>query len=422
MFRKIIQTLGTNTLAAISNLLLAILVSRVLGAEGKGVQGLLVATISLVLILSNLAGGATLVYLAPRLSAGRILYPAYAWALFTCVLAYPIIYFAGLVSRTYTFPVCALSFLWAVLGIHGNFLVGRKEIGQSNLLSLLQPTFLLGLTFLLFIPSGNRSIASYILAMYITLALCLAVSIWMVYRRNEDFSFLPLHELYDSFRQMFRLGFYNQAAHITQLSSFRLGFYVLEKSAGMAAVGIYSNSASLTESIWLIAKSISLVQYSYIANQTNREEPARVTILFLKAALAVSLLASILLAVLPGSLYSTVFGPGFACLKSTMLPLLPGTVLYVIAILMGHYFSGTGRYKVNAGISAMGLLISVALYFVLVPGHGTIGAAWAATISYTATAGMFLYWFAHENPGWHMQLKTGTSSVSRLIQTYLNKK
>jgi O-antigen/teichoic acid export membrane protein len=221
-------------------------------------------------------------------------------------------------------------------------------------------------------------------------------------------------------KQMLTFGFQNQVAHITQLLSFRLSFYVIEEYAGIAAVGIYSNGISIAESIWMVAKSMSLVQYSYISNSTNREESARITMLLVKAGLAASLLLLIPLVLIPVEAYVFIFGQGFSDIKPVIITLLPGIVIYNVSILFGHYFSGTGRYSINGRISAIGLVVSVILYFTLIPLFSIRGAGIATSLSYIFTSLLFLWYFAKENKDWHTYLTPRWSDI-KLVITELKK-
>jgi O-antigen/teichoic acid export membrane protein len=205
-------------------------------------------------------------------------------------------------------------------------------------------------------------------------------------------------------KQMLTFGFQNQIAHITQLLSFRLSYYVIEEYIGIAAVGVYSNGISIVESIWMVAKSMSLVQYSYISNSTNREESARITLLLVKAGLFASLLLLIPLVLIPVEAYVFIFGQGFSDIKPVIITLLPGILIYNFSILFGHYFSGTGRYSINGRISAIGLIVSVILYFTLIPLFNIRGAGLATSLSYIFTSLLFLWYFAKENQNWRTYL------------------
>jgi O-antigen/teichoic acid export membrane protein len=198
-------------------------------------------------------------------------------------------------------------------------------------------------------------------------------------------------------RELFRLGFLNQIAHITQMLSFRLSYYLLDYFHGEAAVGVYSNAISLTESLWLISKSISLVQYARIANTEDRSYATHLTMRLTKAAFLLSAALLVPLLVLPVDVYTFVFGEGFEGIKPVIWVLAPGVLMYNVSILAGHYFSGLGKYNVNAMVSTIGLFVSVTAYLLLIPSHSGQGAGIAATISYTFNSLFLLILFKRHN-------------------------
>jgi O-antigen/teichoic acid export membrane protein len=72
--------------------------------------------------------------------------------------------------------------------------------------------------------------------------------------------------------------------------------------------------------------------------------------------------------------------------------LAPGILVFVNALIIGHYFSGSGKYHVNTLGSTVGLIITIILSYLLIPRFGYMGAAVTASISYLATS-VFVTWF-----------------------------
>lgn len=222
-------------------------------------------------------------------------------------------------------------------------------------------------------------------------------------------------------REMFRLGAQNQVAHITQLLSFRLSYYVLEEYKGAAALGVFSNGISIAESIWLVAKSMALVQYSKVSNTQNRNESARLSIKITAICLLMSFFLVIPLLLIPAGTYAWIFGAGFEGVKPVIWTLAPGVVVYNIAIIIGHYFSGTGRYYRNTLISAAGLAVSATLYFILIPLFSFSGAGIATSVSYLFTSVLFLWFFSAEYKEWYKEMIPKKSELSAIIHDFSKK-
>jgi O-antigen/teichoic acid export membrane protein len=186
-------------------------------------------------------------------------------------------------------------------------------------------------------------------------------------------------------------------AHITQFLSFRLSYYFLDQFHGEASVGVYSNGVSIVESIWLVGKSISLVQYARIANTSDEGYSQNLSLNLLKGSVMISLVAILVLILLPVRFYTFIFGLGFEDIKTGIYALAPGVLIYNISIILGHYFSGRGKYHLNTIASSVGLIVSIISYFLLIPYYEIAGAGLATSISYFATSVVVLVFFISES-------------------------
>jgi O-antigen/teichoic acid export membrane protein len=414
LFNKILNTFGTRALAAGINLVVAVALSQYLGPEGKGVQSLILTTITFVLVFANLVGGGTLVYLIPRHSPSLLALPSYLWTIAVAAIAFVILHFFPLVDHSYTLHICLLAMLNSVASVNSSILIGKEKINASNLVSLSQPVALVTSLLAFFSLSSEPRVSHYIWSLYISFGISAIISFIYYARHCGRIQIQSIREYGKISVEMFRFGVLNQVAHITQMLSFRLSYYVLDHFHGEAAVGVYSNGISLVESIWLIAKSISLVQYARISNINNKRESAILTAKLIKFSLAASLVILVPLFFLPSSLYLFIFGQGFEDTRLVIRTLAAGVLVYNFSILIGHYYSGTGRYYVNAITSSIGLVVSVILYFTLIPVYGMAGAGWGTSISYLFTSLILVIMFGKENKRWYKELVPTRGDFRRL--------
>lgn len=395
-FRKMAGTFGTRVITAVINLAIAILLSRFLGPEGKGAQSLIITTVTFILVFSNLVGGATLVYLAPRFRQGALLIPSYVWALIVSMISFPVLHILHLVGPGNILHTCILSFVFSLISIHNSMLIGRERIGMSNLISLAQPVILVAALLFYFQIGGDHTVMAYIKSLYWSFGFTYLLSL-ACYFSVFGMPVLPgAAAMAGALKEMFRLGLMNQVAHITQMLSFRLSYYILDLYHGQAAVGIYSNGVSLAESIWMISKSISLVQYARVSNTDDREASRSLTLKLCRAGFLASLALIIPLLILPEAFYIAIFGQGFEGVKLVIWALAIGVLVYNYAILLGHYFSGTGRYRINALVSTIGLALSASFYFILIPDYGIAGAGIASSLSYILSTLLLVNLFSRE--------------------------
>ncbi len=396
MLNKIINTFGAKTAGAVINLLIAIVLSQFLGPEGKGQQGLIITTIAFILVFSNLVGGGTLVYLVPRYKISELFLPSYLWAIVISGFAFILLLFFPVVGIGFSVHIAILSIISGFAGINSTLLIGKEEIKASNLTLLSQPVITIVVLLIMFYLTEINDIYAYLLAIYISFSISWLTGLVYLKKYFHD-KFIVFRIEFDVIKTLFKLGFLNQLAHITQLMSFRLSYYILDLYHGEASVGIYSNAISLMESVWLISKSISLVQYARIANDNDIKYAQRITIKLLMAGLAVCTAILVPLLVLPGTLYSYIFGEGFSGIKVAMWTLAPGVLIYNFNILFGHYFSGRGKYHFNTIASGAGLAVSIVCFYLFIPSMDIAGAGIATSISYLVTSIVIFSLFMREN-------------------------
>ena len=393
MFKKILNTFGTKILAAALNFLIAIIISQTLGDSGKGTQALLVATISFILIFSDIICGASIIYLAPRHSFKKILVASTIWsALIAVVMGFGIWLFYPKLAADLIFNVALLSFISSLSNINFRFLVGKEEIKKANYNTLLQPVLLVLTLVVYYIILKRTDIYGYIIGLYAAYGGTFLLGVWMLRKEYANLRHDKDKEYGPVLKDLFKYGFLNQTGHFVQFFNLRLSYYLLDKYINVGRVGVFSNAVSLAEAIWIISSSIALVQYSRIANADDRAYSQKLTLDLSKICLVISALAVIVLALLPPQVYIFVFGPEFGEMTGLIRILAPGVLFYCIFLILGHYYSGTGRYQMNTFAALCGLAATCVLGFTLIPRMDVTGAAITSTVSYTVNA-IFLFVF-----------------------------
>ena len=393
MFKKILNTFGTKILAAALNFLIAIIISQTLGDTGSGTQSLVVATITFILIFSEIVGGASIIYLAPRHSFKKILVASVVWAgLVSIVMGFGIWLFYPKLDLDLILHVAILSFLSSLSSINFRFLVGKEEIQKANYNTLLQPILLTLTLVVYYIILKRTDIYGFIIGLYAAYCGTFLLGVWMLrdeyanLRHDKDREYGPV------LKDLFKYGFLNQTGHFVQFFNLRLSYYLLDNYIGRGEVGVFSRSVSLAEAVWIISSSIALVQYARISNADDREYSQKLTLNLTKICLLVSAAAVVVLCLLPPQFYIFVFGSDFGEMAHLIRILAPGVLLYCIFLILGHYYSGTGRYQMNTFAALCGLAATCILGFTLIPSMGVTGAAITSAVSYTVNA-IFLFVF-----------------------------
>lgn len=398
MFNKILNTFGTKIVAAALNFLIAIIISQTLGDTGSGTQSLVVASITFILIFSEIVCGASIIYLAPRHSFKKILVASVVWsALIAVVMGFGIRLFYPKLEADLVVHVAALSFLSSLSNINFRFLVGKEEIKKANYNTLLQPVLLTLTLVIYYIILKNSDIYGYLIGLYAAYGGTFLLGIWMLrkeyanLRHDKDKNYKPV------LKDLFKYGFLNQTGHFVQFFNLRLSYYLLDSYIGRGEVGVFSRSVSLAEAIWVISNSIALVQYARIANADDRPYAQKLTLDLGKICMLVSAMAVVVLCLLPAEFYVFVFGKDFGEMAHLIRILAPGVLFYCIFLILGHYYSGIGRYQMNTFAALCGLLATFVCGFTLIPKYGVTGAAITSAAAYTMNAVFLFFFFVKES-------------------------
>ncbi len=385
MFKNIYTTFASNFVSALLNLLIAVVISQTLGAHVKGEQSIILTNIVIILLFNNIIGGATLVYIVPRFDNRKVLLYSYLWAFIVCFGAFLFTRLVPGLNHKLLLHTFILTFISALAAANTMILLGKEKILAKNAVHILQilsvAIFLIFAIFVLNI----KNIHSYIYALYfgygssLLLSLILLIKHWSTGQQITD----NKHPLIPS---MFRYGFFNQLSHITQMLSLRLSYYLLLIYYGNESVGIYSIAVAITESVWLISKSIATVQYARITNSTDEVYNMQLTVKLLRSSLLFSMVSIIGLSMLPVSFFRFLFGEEFGPVKQIILLLIPGIFFYNFYLIPGHYFSGKGKYHINTMASTIGLIVTLTLSLILIPIYDFYGAAIAGSASFIATS------------------------------------
>ena len=391
MLKKIVGTTGTRLLNAVINLIILLLITNKIGSEGFGVIALIMVSITIIQMLVDLVSGSALIYFSSRANIGQLLFPSYLWiglvisvfyALSIAIHAlFPVLY-VTIIPPGYEIHIFTLALLNALMITHYNLLIGREEIKIYNIIFSLQivtmlVTFLLGIFML-----NDHSPLAYVHALYMAYAIGGILAFLAVLRNSGQ---LVIKGWMKILSQVVRFGFISFVANILNVGNKRISFYVLRYFTGLSALGIYNAGVQLTEGLRIIGQSISLVQFSTISNTNSIEYARTLTIKLMKFTVVLTLMAVLVLLLIPESVYTFIFSKDFTEVKPIIVALSPGVIALAANNIFSHYFSGLGNPKVNMWANLVGLVFTLVLAFTLIPAFGYIGAAVTASVSYISS-------------------------------------
>lgn len=404
MIKNILGTSGTRILNALINLAILILLTREIGSEGFGTIMIILIAITIIQLLVDLVAGSAIIYFSSRTDLVKLLIPSYiwigfvialAWAIFSVLKIYAIDIYTIMVPDKYQTDILILALLNALMLTNYNLLLGKKRIGIYNIIFTVQVlTLFITLVYKIYVLK-EVSIEAWIYSVYCSYSIGFILSIIAV---STKIGKLNLNGTFNLVKQVFYFGLVTQLANILHIANKRISFYFLKMLTGLSSVGVYGAGTQLTEGLKLIGQSISLVQFSEIANSKNTDYAINLTIKLMKFSVLLTSIAVIILLVIPTTLYGAIFGAEFTDLKYVIIALSPGVIALSSNTIFSHYFSGLGRPVISLWANGIGFVITLSLAFLLIPPFGYIGAAATASASYISSV-IFQYFVFKRETG-----------------------
>jgi O-antigen/teichoic acid export membrane protein len=374
----------------------SVLVSRLLGVEGKGIFSLFMATVSGLWIVAALGVPQGQLYHASRHPHWLSHFMANAVPFSTLI--------GGLVGLTYFLGGRALGFETVVALPWPVLLVGIVSI-PAGVLLIYQRQYFLGLhryelskasgAVSLTLPLlgyvglyllGHAGVTPFVSAFVASQLVCFA-AFQVVARRIGP---APGGFSRELARRSFGFGSRQFASDMTLYLAQRLDFFIVLLYLGGKGLGIYSVAVGLAEIILRLSNEIGSMLFAIFAtgNLKTGEPAAALRLLTLLTVVVAGLLGLI-----SGPLVLTLFGPAFADAAPAFRWLLVGTVAWGTTNVTWYYISAGGRPQLGVFVFGLAAGVDVLLNVLLLPHWGVVGASIAATTSYVVAALIFLHYF-----------------------------
>ena len=388
MFRKIIGTIGTRVISAVLTLLISVLNARFLGTANVGTISLIILSVTFIQLFNNFIAGGALVYMTPRAGFVKIFVLSYAWILGVTILATFFFEFLGslakqleVIPRGYFVEVVFLALVMSFTSANYMLLLGKEKVKTFNILTLIQISLLIVCLLAAVYLFHVRTVMAYFWAILISFLFSYFFSLLPLLKY---FKAEPLKGLKPIFNSMMKFGTYAQFGNIFQLMNYRIGYYMVEVWFGRAALGVMSTGFQIAEGLWIISRSLALVQFTRISNAMDFNYSVRLTLILSKVTLVVTTFALLCLLALPESFYRLIyFHHEFGQVRLVIACLGVGIVTLSFSMILSHFFSGINKPFHNMISSAIGLVFTIGLGLLIVPRYGILGAAVTASVSYT---------------------------------------
>lgn len=188
-----------------------------------------------------------------------------------------------------------------------------------------------------------------------------------------------------TFIGMLQYGIRGNVGQLAQFLNYRLDSLLLAVIAGPQAVGIYATATSVAESTGYISSAVAVAAYPRLA----ADGEALVDVLT-RWSVVLTLVSAVLLALASPLLIPALFGSAFSGAILPMDLLLPGVVALAPARLLSVAITARGHPGLASAPFVAAVGVTIVLDVLLIPELGAFGAALASSCAYAVAAAIIV--------------------------------
>src|SRR4051812_29829631 len=222
------------------------------------------------------------------------------------------------------------------------------------------------------------------------------VTAWaLIHARTPDARVGPEH----SVREAGGFGARAWVNDLFQLINVRPDLFILTAYYGISDTGVYAVTVSITSLVWIVSQPLASVVLPRNAMVAASADPGMTPVIpppeqgtAVRHAVVISAVAS--LAVIPIlAIAPVVWGPDFHRTLVLGLILLPGVALLGVGRVMVAAFTGEGAATDALLVGLVSFPLTFIAFLIVIPDHGSTGAAVVSCLSYIAASALAAYLF-----------------------------
>lgn len=269
-------------------------------------------------------------------------------------------------------------------GILGGVLQGSGQFFRFNVATQIPTLFVFIALFFWLVVMGHRddksALTAWCVAQYVSV---LPFVVW-----GRQWAGWFRHHRPDPLlvARMLRFSAVTGFAGIIGVLNYRIDQILVIRLDSEQGAGIYSSAIAVAEGLWLFSSAIALASFHRVGRASS-EEAASITATGVRHTLLVVVLGGGAAAIIGPVMLEVLFGKVYGEAADALRVLCIGTALFAPQGLLNNYFvNQLGRPSFPLIAGTLSLAISVIVGFLLIPDHGTVGAAWSTTAGYGASS------------------------------------
>ncbi|MCF8404529.1 MAG: oligosaccharide flippase family protein [Bacteroidales bacterium] len=394
-FKDIIKISGSNTLAAVINVLIGVIITRSLGPEGRGIYAAILIVPGLVIRFAELGIRRSVIYHIGKANFedAQIVYSLLVTVAGTIILGIFISlgFYFFLDNPEFTIPLIVIAVVRIPLQLirryAGGFLMGKQMYNSSIYLrwSFLGIYLLSTVIFLIIFKMGVMG------ALLALVSSNLLISIYIVFLVKSQIGKLG-HFNAKSMWEMLKFGLLYSATTFVMMLHLKVDILILGKLSTFEQIGFYSLATAIAGN-WQIPFSVGGVIISSSANEQDEQIKNKNISKFARISFLIGLLSYIALYFLAPFLIEFLYGKEFIPSIELLRYIMPAILLLIIARILASRLAGEGKPYIFMFIALPALFLNIILNYIWIPKYDAMGAVYATNVSYgiLCTVGLFVY-------------------------------
>ena len=407
MKRHVSHTILTRVQVTLFTIVQSVILTRILGPEGRGLYAMLQAALALFILFLGLGynSGITNYIANKRQDSKDVLGLAFwVWITGSVFLAAILVLFKYLPDIDVVFP-SGYSNLFYQLYFFFSFtataiqlsmaaaLNGRQKFAFGNLAEVSTTilrtavfvAFFLGLHFGHFNPSVQWIFAADLALVYVK-TFVFAFAFFREFGLKFNIAWLAPRGCLELFG--FSFGTYFSA--LIAFFYLRLDYWLIERQLGLSELGIYSVASGLAQYMTIIPVALTTLMVPLLADGGNKNSQSTLQYFSRLNMTATGILTSFLVA-LAYPLIRILYGKDFALAAPLLQFLAPSFFFLSIKFLFTNFNVTRGKFRINIVGEIIGLTVGLSLNLLLLPKIGVFGACWASLAANFASCAYIIF-------------------------------
>lgn len=391
---NILRTFSTQVPSIIISIISGVFLTRLLGAEGKGIYALFYANIEVMVMVFALGCDMGIIYFGSnkKISEGKLQAIAfYVFSIFVPLSAIVILF----VNLDFLFPdqYDSLFFRWFLIGMFAlrlantlftAFLKTTKSFKYINRINLINSVFNV-LTFSALFYFNAKGLVEVNIGMIFTVSLiilALNTLMWLYsFAKNITLKIEFRISIKEDVIPFFKYIFPVFISIIINFLNYRFDVWLVSYFKGNTQLGLYVLAVNFAQFILLYSRIIGSVMMPYLS-EDNDDRRKKYFTTYSRLNFTSVIIMIIILALVGDVLLVFLYGKEFFLSGGPFNILLIGMIFTAMSQLFSIMLFSKGKNNVALIANSVGLVATILFDVLLIPKYGIIGAAVATTISY----------------------------------------